>query len=421
MRATSIKKMAEAAKAASRLMSMATTEQKNGALAAIASSLKREQATILQANQEDIAQAQAAGLSASMIDRLSLEGRLEGILHDIEKVRKLPDPVGELIDEKMIQGELEIAKYRTPIGVLGVIYESRPNVTIDVSVLSLKSGNCVILRGGSESLQTNKVLVEIMKKSVESVQLPAEAIQFVSNPDRMLMKKMLRLHDFIDLIIPRGGASLHQFCRQHSSIPVITGGVGICHLFVDETADMERALEVIVNAKTQRPTVCNALDTLLVHEKIASVFVSKVIAILHKKGVHFKLDPIGWGMIGGDLHSCCTLAETEDWSTEWLSLILGIKVVKNLDAAVKHIVKHSSGHSDGILTANKLHAERFVNAIDSAAVYVNASTRFTDGGQLGLGAEVAISTQKLHARGPMGLRELTSYKWVISGNYSVRR
>lgn len=418
----SLKKMAVASKKATHGMAKASSEQKNAALESIINSLKSHKEEILLANREDIALAKAAGLNESMLDRLSLQhGRLDSIIEDIRQVINLPDPIGEVYEQQKIQGELDVAKSRIAIGVLGVIYESRPNVTIDISALTIKSGNCAILRGGSETLGTNKLLVNAIQEGLKAAKLPPNAIQLIQNIDRIQVKKLLKLHEYVDLIIPRGGASLHQFCRQNSTIPVITGGIGICHLFVDESAELEKSLKVIFNAKTQRPTVCNALDTLLVHEKVAAKFIPQVIDLLSKKGVSFRLDEHAFEFLKRKDDANCKRAVPEDWDTEWLSLVLGIKVVKNVEEAVQHIIKHSTEHSDGILTQNKQNAELFVREVDSAAVYVNASTRFTDGGQLGLGAEVAISTQKIHARGPMGLRELTSYKWVIKGDYSVRK
>lgn len=413
--------MAEAAKNATLQMASARSAQKNAAIIGIIDLLRKHSESILAANREDIENAKSKGLNDSMIDRLSLQGgRLEGIISDLNHVLDLPDPVGETFDKKKID-QLEIVKYRTPIGVLGVIYESRPNVTIDVAALAIKSGNCALLRGGSETLKTNAALVKVIQESLAIVGLPDSAIQFIASPDRTLVKKMLKLHDYLDLIIPRGGAALHTFCRENSSIPVITGGIGICHLFVDSSALLEKALPVIFNAKTQRPTVCNALDTLLVHEDVAKKFIPAVVSNLRKAGVSFRLDPKSWKILKKAEKEGCLQAEPDDWDTEWLSLILGIKVVKNMDEALEHIHVHSSGHSDGILTENAKNASLFIREINSAAVYVNASTRFTDGGQLGLGAEVAISTQKLHARGPMGLKELTTYKWVIKGNYTSRK
>lgn len=414
---THLKKMAIDAKAATFAMAKASLEQKNSVLKILIQNLKKEQESILQANRQDLALAKTEGLSAPLLERLSLEGRLDGIIHEIEQIIALPDPVGLLFDEQTLSNQLQVAKCRTPIGVVGAIYESRPNVTLDISALTIKSGNCVLLRGGSETLRTNERLVEIIQCSLVTVGLPATAVQLISNSDRSQVKELLQLYEYIDLIIPRGGSALQQFCREHSTIPVITGGIGICHLFVDKSADLERSLKVILNAKTQRPTVCNALDTLLVHASIASDFIPKVVELLGTKGVTFRLDCKAFKLIQSPN---CRLAESTDWDNEWLSLVLGIKIVENLDEAIQHIQVHSTGHSDGILTENREHAELFVREVDSAAVYVNASTRFTDGGELGLGAEVAISTQKLHARGPMGLKELTSYKWIIHGNYQVR-
>jgi glutamate-5-semialdehyde dehydrogenase len=414
---TDLKKMAIAAKAATFEMVRASLEQKNGALEALIENLRKQQEAILQANRQDVSIAKANGLSAPLLERLSLENRLKGIIHDIAQVIALPDPVGTLFDEQCLPNQLKIAKCRTPIGVLGVIYESRPNVTLDISTLTIKSGNCAILRGGSESLHTNQILVEIIQKSLETVGLPAKAIQFIANSDRAEVKKLLQLHEYVDVIIPRGSSALQQFCREHSTIPVVMGGVGICHLFVDETADLERSLQVILNAKTQRPTVCNALDTLLVHAAIAPLFIPMIVKMLGEKDVTFRLDYKAWSF---SQVPSCKLAELNDWDTEWLSLVLGIKVVESLEEAIQHIQVHSTGHSDGILTENHQQADLFTKEVDSAAVYVNASTRFTDGGQFGLGSEVAISTQKLHARGPMGLKELTSYKWIVRGDYQIR-
>ncbi len=412
-----IKNMAIAAKTASARMAKASQKQKNDALEALIENLKKHKELILQANRQDFFNAKEQGLNAELLERLSLENRLETIIHDIKQVMQLPDPIGEIFDEKLLSNHLKAAKCRTPIGVLGVIYESRPNVTLDITALCIKSGNCALLRGGSETLHTNRILVELIQQALSLAHLPQDAIQFIDNPDRAKVHELLQLHDYIDLIIPRGGAALQQFCREHSKIPVITGGIGICHLFVDETADLSRSLKVVLNAKTQRPTVCNALDTLLVHAQIAPLFIPMIVEELSKKGVAFRLDRKAWKLTQ---EPSCKLAEPGDWDIEWLCLVLGIKVVENLEEALEHIQLHSSGHSDGILTESSDSAELFVRAVDSAAVYVNASTRFTDGGAFGLGSEVAISTQKLHARGPMGLQELTSYKWIIRGKYQVR-
>jgi glutamate-5-semialdehyde dehydrogenase len=344
---------------------------------------------------------------------------------DLRNVAALPDPLAETFDRETLPSGLRAYRQRVPIGVLGVIYEARPNVTVDVAGLAIKTGNAVILRGGSETLRTNKELVRLIHRALEEVGLPPNVVQFVDDPDRRRVLELLQLHQYVDMIIPRGGAGLHAFCRENSKIPVITGGIGICHLYVDASADLAACLPVIYNAKVQRPTVCNALDTLLVHRNVAGQMVPAVIEHLRPAGVSFRLDPAALDTLspgGGDrqLPEGCSPAGPEDFDTEWLSLVLGIKVVGGLDEAIEHIADHSTAHSDGILTQDESHAARFIAEVDSAAVYVNASTRFTDGSQLGLGAEVAISTQRLHARGPMGLRELTSYKWVIEGHYHIR-
>lgn len=412
-----LKQMAQTAKKLTFQMAAASSKQKNDVLEAMLENLQKNQRSILEANFKDITLAKTNALNDALLERLSLENKLEGIIHDIEQVMLLPDPIGEKFDEKNLPNQLHLARYRTPIGVLGIIYESRPNVTLDISALTIKSGNCALLRGGSETLHTNQVLVDLIQKSLASALLPSEAIQLVASSDRSQVKELLQLHESIDLIIPRGSASLQEFCRKNSTIPVITGGIGICHLFVDETADLERSLKVIVNAKTQRPNVCNALDTLIVHIAVAPLFIPKIIEALSHSQVTFRLDEPALNLMQ---NSSYKLAEPKDWDTEWLSLVLGIKVVANLQEAIDHIHLHSTGHSDGILTENHQNADRFIKEIDSAAVYVNASTRFTDGGQFGFGAEVAISTQKLHARGPMGLKELTSYKWIIKGDYQIR-
>lgn len=305
-----------------------------------------------------------------------------------------------------------------PLGVLGVIYEARPNVTVDVAGLALKSGNTVILRGGKETLHSNRALVTSLQRALAQSNVPIDAIQFIDSPDRALVLELLRLRDYVDMIIPRGGAGLHNFCRDNSLIPVITGGIGICHLFVDDTADLDASLKIIYNAKTQRPSVCNALDTVLVHRSVAKDFLPRVVEHLAPAGVTFRAESNAASLVQ---HETVSPAGEKDFDTEWLSLVLGLKVVNGLDEAMEHIAAHSTAHSDGILTRTDEHAQRFIAEVDSAAVYVNASTRFTDGTELGLGAEVAISTQRLHARGPMALRELTTYKWVILGDWHVRK
>jgi glutamate-5-semialdehyde dehydrogenase len=345
--------------------------------------------------------------------------RLQGIAADLRAVAELPDPVGEVFEAVTLPNGLRVHKQRVPLGVLGVIYEARPNVTMDVAGLALKTGNAAILRGGSETLHSNRALVAVIQSALAQSGLPAEVIQFIDDPDRARVLELLQMHESVDMIIPRGGAALHQFCRDHSKIPVITGGIGICHLYVDESADLSAALPLIRNAKIQRPSVCNALDTLLVHRSVAAAFLPRVVAGLEQDGVTFRAHESAAPYLQSFPPSV-SAAGAQDFDTEWLSLVLGLKVVDGLEAAMEHIAAHGTHHSDGILTGDQERAARFIAGVDSAAVYVNASTRFTDGAQLGLGAEVAISTQRLHARGPMGLRELTTYKWIIAGDYHVR-
>lgn len=406
------------AKVASRDLAHATNNQKNSVLKCLVNRLRESKDVILHANTLDIQQAQKTGLSEAMIDRLSLQGdRLEGIVQDLETVIQLEDPIGKVIETNVLDNQLEVSKVRTPLGVIGVIYESRPNVTIDIAGLAIKSGNAAVIRGGKETLNSNRALVNVVKQALEECQFPSDCFMFVDDPRRECVHELLQCYESVDMIIPRGGANLHQYCREHSKIPVITGGIGICHIFVDESANLEKAIQVIHNAKTQRPSVCNALDTLLVHKNIADSLIPQVIEQLRKAGVTFKGDDKTVAISG---NAGIELAGSDDWDTEWLSLVLGIKVVNGLDEAIAHITDHSSGHSDCILTESKQNAEKFLKFVDSAAVYVNASTRFTDGSQLGLGAEIAISTQKLHARGPMALAELSTYKWLIRGEYQIR-
>ena len=408
------------ARRAARSLARLTTVQKNTALHVLADTLLTDCDGILAANALDVEEGKRAKLSASLLDRLLLnEHRLSDIAHNVRLVADLPDPVGETFDEADLPNGLHIRKQRVPLGVIGVIYEARPNVTVDVASLALKSGNAVILRGGSETLHSNRALVASLQRALTSSGIPADAIQFIDSPDRALVLELLHLKDYVDMIIPRGGAGLHEFCRENSHIPVITGGIGICHLFVDDTADTEASLQIIHNAKTQRPSVCNALDTVLVHRRIAQEFLPQVVQHLAPAGVTFRAEPKALSLLQPSAPSVFP-AGPEDFDTEWLSLVLGLKVVDGLDEAIEHIAAHSSAHSDGILTRTEANAERFIDEVDSAAVYVNASTRFTDGTELGLGAEVAVSTQRLHARGPMALRELTTYKWVIQGQGHVR-
>jgi glutamate-5-semialdehyde dehydrogenase len=409
------------AKKAARRLARATSEQKTQLLNSLADRLLVNAEAILAANARDVQLARGSGLAASSIDRLMLNpSRLEGIVADLRSVAEMLDPVGEVIEQSTLPNGLRARRQRVPLGVLGVIYEARPNVTIDVAGLAIKTGNAAILRGGSETIHSNRLLVAEVQAALVEHGFPAEAIQFIDDPDRALVHALLQLHEYVDIIIPRGGAKLHAFCREHSRIPVITGGIGICHLYVDASADLDAALPVIRNAKIQRPTVCNALDTALVHRDVAAQFLPRLVNDLQADGVTFRADPSVLPYFPNGLPGGVAPAGESDFDTEWLSLVLGLKVVGGLDEAIAHIEAHSTAHSDGILTQDAENARRFVAEVDSAAVYVNASTRFTDGAQLGLGAEVAVSTQRLHARGPMGLKELTTYKWVIEGEYHTR-
>ena len=420
-----LEKMGAAAQTASLEMSRANTDIKNVALQAIADGLVSSEKDILTANKRDAEAGRRHGLSNALIDRLTLTSKsLLGMAADVRSIAALPDPIGETFDERVLPNGLRLRRQRVPIGVLGVIYESRPNVTIDVSALAVKTGNVALLRGGSETIHSNLALVKIVQSALQQANLPQSVVQFIADTDRKYVSELLHLHDFVEMIIPRGGNSLHRFCRENSSIPVITGGIGVCHLYVDTSADLAAALPVIENAKVQRPSVCNALDTLLINRSVASELLPQVVARLGHLGVTFRAEPRTISALQGTtrnlVESKVTPAGPDDFDTEWLSLVLSLKVVDDLDEAIDHIGTHGTSHSDGILTETDSHAQRFVNEVDSAAVYVNASTRFTDGAQFGLGAEVAVSTQRLHARGPMGLPELTTYKWVVHGDYTTR-
>lgn len=406
--------LAKQAKAASQVLAQLGNKQKNQALLTIADQLEARSAEILAANAEDIAFAQSQGISAAIIDRLLLtQARLQGIANDVRNVAKLADPVGQVMDGGVLDSGLKIQRERVPLGVILTIYEARPNVTIDVASLCLKTGNAVILRGGKETKFTNAVLVEVVQQALEQAGLPKLAVQAVTDPDRALLLELLKLDRYIDMVIPRGGAGLHQFCKENSTIPVIVGGIGVCHLFVEKTADQTRALEVIANAKTQRPSTCNTLETLLVDKAIAVEFLPKLAKRMAELGVTLHTD---------DLQKAEGIEplDEEKLRQEWLSLDLSVVVVDGLNEAVAHIREYGSQHSESILTADYQLARQFVALVDAAAVYINASTRFTDGGEFGLGAEVAVSTQKLHARGPMGLEALTTYKWVCEGDYLSR-
>ncbi len=410
------------AKVAARQLAVFTTDQKNNALLAIADELEKQSSEVLKQNNLDILDGEKNGLSKSILDRLLLtEKRIKSMADDVRKVAKLPDPVGKNISDTKMYNGIQLIKRRVPIGVLGVIYEARPNVTIDVATLCLKTGNAVILRGGKETFRSNVALVKIIQTALEKTNFPKTAVQYIDNPDRKYVTELLQLDKYVDMIIPRGGAGLHKLCRERSFIPVITGGIGICHVFVDETADLLRAVDIVENSKVQRPSVCNALDTLLVHKNVAEKFLPEIAKRLAKSEVELRAEEKAFEILKKSSSEANVVsAGPDDFDKEWLALILSVKVVDGIDEAIAHIHEHSSEHTDSILTQNNDNAEKFIKEINSASVYVNASTRFTDGGEFGLGAEVAVSTQKLHARGPMGLEELTTYKWIGLGDGQIR-
>jgi glutamate-5-semialdehyde dehydrogenase len=411
-----IVRVTQQARAASRLLARASTAQKNSALEAMAAALDRARETILAANAQDVEAARAEGLSSALIDRLTLTAaRLDEMIGSVRAVAALADPVGEVQKAWRRPNGLEIRKVRVPLGVIGIIYESRPNVTSECASLCLKSGNAVILRGGAESFRSNQAIGGAIREALRASGLPEAAVGLIPTADRAGVDLMLQLDQDIDVIIPRGGEALIRKIAETSRIPVIKHAKGVCHVFVDEAADPAMAEAIVLNAKCQRPATCNAMETLLVHERIAETFLPACLARLREAGVELRGCERTRAIVPG-----VAAASEEDWSTEYLDLILSVKVVGSLEEAVAHIGRYGSAHSDAIVTGDPAHAERFVQAVDSAAVYVNASTRFTDGFQFGMGAEIGISTDRLHARGPMALEELTTYKYVVYGSGQLR-
>jgi len=411
----------KAAKAASKRLAFLSTEVKNKALLNIAEVLIDKLNEILAANKIDYEEAKASGMSDVMLDRLMLSpSRLEGMAQDSKTVAALPDPVGEVFEMRTLPNGLQISKKRVPLGVIGAIYESRPNVTIDISSLCLKSGNAVILRGGKEAINSNRTLARVAQEACNRAGVPQGAIQLIESTERALVNHMLKMKGIIDLMIPRGGADLIKLVSENATMPVVTGGIGVCHTYVDKNADVNKAVAIAYNAKVQRPTVCNALDCILVHSQIAQAYLPAIAKEWARAGVEMHCDKRAMAILKLIPSLKLVPATDEDWGKEYLSLKAAIKVVNSLDEALEHIEKYGSGHSEAIVTEDHSAATRFLNEVDSACVYVNASTRFTDGAQFGLGAEVGISTQKFHARGPMGLKELTSYKWTILGNGQTR-
>ncbi len=412
-----VKAKAQAAKQAAAKLAVTSTAVKNAALLAMAAALEAQQADILAANERDMTAAAAKGMKSSMLDRLKLTAeRISGMADGLRQVAGLADPVGNVIDGKTLPNGLHITKIRVPLGVIGIIYEARPNVTADAAGLCLKSGNAVILKGGSEAMESNKTVAAILAQAAEGAGIPAGSIQFIDTSDRQAVQDLIHMNGLVDVVIPRGGAGLIQEVVRNASVPVIETGAGVCHTYVDKDADVEMAMKIAFNAKVQRPSVCNAMETLLVHKDIADKFLPMMLMMYNSSAVEIRGDE-AVQEYSGQVH----LATEEDWSTEYGDLRLSVKIVDSIEEAMAHIAKYGTGHSECIVTNNYQAAQLFQYTVDAAAVYVNASTRFTDGNEFGFGAEIGISTQKLHARGPMALPELTSTKYLINGNGQVRQ
>ena len=406
------------AKAAAYELGNASTLLKNKGLLEMAKLLLKKQTEILVANERDLQMAKEKGISQAMLDRLTLNAeRLQDMAEGLRQVAGLPDPIGEVLSMWKTENELQIGQKRVPLGVIGMIYEARPNVTCDAAGLCLKTGNAVILRGGSEATHSNMAIVAILREALKNVGLPVDSVQMIENTSRELALEMMRCNTYIDVLIPRGGAGLIQSVVHHATVPVIETGIGNCHVYVDSDCDLQMAKNIVVNAKTSRPAVCNAAEKLLIHEQVAAEFLPKVVDALEEKNVEIRADEKVRALLP---NKNLVPATKEDWYQEYLDYIIGVKVVANIDAAIAHINQYGSKHSEVIVTNRYDHAQKFLQCVDAAAVYVNASSRFTDGGEFGFGAEIGISTQKLHARGPMGLKELTTIKYIIYGNGQIR-
>lgn len=406
---------------ASRELSKLSSEVKEQALANVAECLRDRQSEVIDANRSDFQRATEDRMSNALMDRLKLgSNTLENMARDVLNIASLSDPIGRTLDMKNLPNGLRVGKVRVPIGVIGAIYESRPNVTVDIAALCFKSGNAVILRGGSEAANSNLALASIIRDGFASSGIPDEAVQLINSSDRKLVKEMLLMDKYIDLIVPRGGAELVRLVAQEARMPAITGGIGVCHTYVDENADLDMALEIVNNAKVQRPYVCNALDTVIIHSSVASDFLDKITKQWSIEEVEIRADLRTRSILGdrGDL--TIKTATEDDWGKEFLSLTAAIKIVDNIDEAIDHIQEYTSGHTEAIITDEDSTAKRFLDEVDAGVVMINASTRFNDGSQFGLGAELGISTGKLHARGPIGLNELTTYKWVVYGSGQIR-
>lgn len=412
-----VKAKAQAAKQAAAKLAVTSTAVKNAALLTMAAALEAQQSEILAANERDMTAAAAKGMKSSMLDRLKLTAeRISGMADGLRQVAGLADPVGNVIDGKTLPNGLHITKIRVPLGVIGIIYEARPNVTADAAGLCLKSGNAVILKGGSEAMESNKTVAAILAQAAEGAGIPAGSIQFIDTSDRQAVQDLIHMNGLVDVVIPRGGAGLIQAVVRNASVPVIETGAGVCHTYVDKDADVEMAMKIAFNAKVQRPSVCNAMETLLVHKDIADKFLPMMLMMYNSSAVEIRGDE-AVQEYSSQVHP----ATEEDWSTEYGDLRLSVKIVDSIEEAMAHIAKYGTGHSECIVTDNYQAAQIFQYTVDAAAVYVNASTRFTDGNEFGFGAEIGISTQKLHARGPMALPELTSTKYLINGNGQVRK
>jgi glutamate-5-semialdehyde dehydrogenase len=413
---------AKAASAAARQLAATSGDVKNSALIAIADAIEANRQSILRANEQDLEAAKRDKIKFQLLERMTLNNeRVKAMADSARKIASLEDPIGNILESTDMPNGLNLEKVRVPLGVIGVIYESRPNVTIDIATLCLKSGNGVVLRGGKECILTNTVLADIVKDAIASTGIPADVVQFVESTDRALVKEMLEMDDAIDLMIPRGSAELVNFVGENARMPAITGGVGVCHTYIDADANLDDALNIVVNAKTQRPTVCNALDTVLVHQAVAREFLPALASKFGVLDVELRADGRAMSVLGElSDDTRVTPAQDDDFGTEFLALIASVKVVDSMDDAMDHIAEYGSKHSEAIISENTEAIERFLNEIDAGAVFANTSTYFNDGGQFGLGAEVAVSTNKLHARGPMGLKEITTYKWKVRGSGQVR-
>lgn len=415
---TAMEQMGQKARQAARELNAVSGTQKNAALEAMASSLEEQTRAVLEANERDITRARAAGMIDSMIDRLRLtKERVAGMAAGIRSIRALTDPVGEVMEGRRLENGLEVRKVRVPMGVIGIIYEARPNVTSDAAALCLKAGSAVILRGGKEAIESNRAVAQALRAGLEAAGLQPDTVQLVEDTSRETAAAMMKMNGYIDLLIPRGGVGLIRSVVENATVPVIQTGVGNCHIYVDESADADMAQAIVVNAKASRPSVCNAAETLLIHSGAAPALLPPLAAALREKGVRLRCCGRAAALLPG---VPVEPAEEADWATEYLDYILAVRVVDSLEEAMDHIARYGTGHSECIVTENYEHAQRFTREVDAAAVYVNASTRFTDGGEFGMGAEIGISTQKLHARGPMGLRELTTVKYIVNGSGQIR-